>query len=82
MVHADTVIGAGCTLSPSVVIGVLGGWRTGVARIGDGVEVEPAAKILGPITIGDGACIGANSVVVSDVPPGAAAIGVPARVYG
>jgi serine O-acetyltransferase len=38
------------------------------------------AKVLGPITIGDGARIGSNAVVVKNVPPGATAIGIPARI--
>lgn len=48
--------------------------------LGDGVVVGAGAKILGPVWIGDGAQIGANAVVVKDVPPGATAVGVPAVV--
>lgn len=48
--------------------------------IGDGVFIGAGAKVLGAITIGDGARIGANAVVVCDVPPGATAVGIPARI--
>ena len=48
--------------------------------LGDGVVVGAGAKILGPVWIGDGARIGANAVVVKDVPAGAVAVGVPAVV--
>jgi serine O-acetyltransferase len=48
--------------------------------IGDGVFIGAGAKIMGAITVGDGARIGANAVVVCDVPPGATAIGIPARI--
>lgn len=48
--------------------------------LGDGVVVGAGAKVLGPVWVGDGAQIGANAVVVKDVPPGAVAVGVPARV--
>jgi serine O-acetyltransferase len=44
------------------------------------VVIGTGAKILGPILIGDGAKIGSNAVVVRDVPPGATAVGIPARV--
>jgi serine O-acetyltransferase len=46
----------------------------------DGVTVGAGARILGPIVIGAGAQIGANAVVVKDVPPGAVVVGVPGRV--
>jgi serine O-acetyltransferase len=48
--------------------------------VGDRVMIGTGAKILGPIFIGDDARIGANAVVVHDVPPGASAVGVPAKV--
>ena len=46
--------------------------------LGNGVTVGAGAKILGPVIVGDGAQVGANSVVVKDVPAGAIATGVPA----
>ena len=45
-----------------------------------GVIVGAGAKVLGPITVGEGARVGSNAVVVKDVPAGATAVGVPARV--
>jgi len=48
--------------------------------LGDGVVVGAGAQVLGAIWIGDGAQIGANAVVVKDVPAGAVAVGVPAKV--
>ena len=48
--------------------------------LGRRVDVGAGAKILGAVRIGDGACIGANAVVLTDVPAGATAVGIPARV--
>lgn len=48
--------------------------------VGNGVTIGAGAKVLGPITIGDGAKVGANAVVVKDVPAGAVAVGVPAKI--
>lgn len=50
--------------------------------LGNGVVVGSGASILGPITIGKYAKIGAGSVVVRDVPPGATVVGVPGRIAG
>lgn len=50
--------------------------------LGNGVMVAAGAKVLGPITIGDGAKIGANAVVVKDVSPGATVVGIPAKPAG
>jgi len=47
--------------------------------LGNSVTVGAGAKVLGPIHIGDGARIGANSVVVGDVPPGGVVVGVPGK---
>jgi serine O-acetyltransferase len=48
--------------------------------VGNNVTIGAGARVLGPVHIGDGAQIGANSVVVKDVPAGAVATGVPARI--
>lgn len=48
--------------------------------LGDDVFVGAGAKILGGVRIGDGAKVGANAVVLCDVPPGATAVGIPARI--
>lgn len=48
--------------------------------IGDNVHLATGAKILGPITIGNNAIIGANDVVIKDVPENAIVAGVPARI--
>ncbi len=63
--------------------GVTVGWDYRGDRrpiIGDDVFIGAGAKVLGAITIGDGARIGANAVVLCDVPAGATAVGIPARV--
>jgi len=78
-VHAQTRIGANCTLRQGVTIGNRhdGG---PVPVLEDDVELGAYAQILGGVRIGRGAKIGAMSVVLCDVPPGATAVGVPARV--
>jgi serine O-acetyltransferase len=48
--------------------------------IGDNCLISTGAKLLGAITIGDNSVIGANSVVISDIPPNSVAVGIPARV--
>lgn len=48
--------------------------------LGNGVFIGAGAKILGPVTIGDGVRIGANAVVIEDIPPHSTAVGIPARV--
>lgn len=63
--------------------GVTVGWDYRGDRrpiIGDDVFIGAGAKVLGAVTVGDGARIGANAVVVCDVPAGATAVGVPAVV--
>ncbi|RYV52387.1 serine O-acetyltransferase EpsC [Pengzhenrongella frigida] len=48
--------------------------------VGNNVVVGAGAKVLGPVWIGDGAQIGANAVVITDVPAGAIAVGIPAKI--
>lgn len=49
-------------------------------KIGGDVEIGAGAKIIRPVTIGDHAKIGANAVVLCNVPVGATAVGVPAKI--
>lgn len=74
-------IGNDCTLYHGVTLGGTS-WNKGKRHptLGDGVVVGAGAKILGPITVGAGAKVGSNAVVVKPVPPGATAIGIPARI--
>jgi serine O-acetyltransferase len=78
-VHADSVVGANCTLRQGVTIGNRedGG---PVPVLEDDVELGAYAQVLGGVRVGRGAKVGAMSVVLVDVPPGAVAVGVPARI--
>ena len=49
-------------------------------RIGHGVLLGAGVCVLGPVSVGDGAMIGAGSVVVTNIPDHSVAVGVPARV--
>jgi serine O-acetyltransferase len=73
-----TKIGADCVIFHTCTIGA--GPNPGVATIGDHVFIGCHASIVGGVTIGDRATISANSLVISNVPPGATALGVPARI--
>lgn len=77
-VHRDTKIGVDCCLHHVCTIGA--GRDPGGAIIGDHVWIGCHSSIIGPVTIGDGATIAANSLVISNVPAGATALGVPARI--
>ena len=87
LVHGQLVLDglvevmSGAILSPWVTVGLRAGNIQG-PTIGRGVNVGTGAKIIGPIKIGDEAFIGANAVVINDIPAGATAVGMPARVVG
>jgi serine O-acetyltransferase len=74
-------IGDDCTLYHGVTLGGTS-WNKGKRHptLGKGVVIGAGAKVLGPILMGDGAKIGSNAVVVREVPPGATAVGIPARI--
>jgi serine O-acetyltransferase len=74
-------IGDDTTLYHGVTLGGTS-WNAGKRHptLGRGVVVGAGATILGPVHVGDGAKIGSNAVVVRDVPPGATAVGIPARI--
>jgi serine O-acetyltransferase len=71
-------IGKRVTLYQGVTLGGTG-FQRGKRHptLGDNVTVGSGAKLLGPIAVGDGAKIGANTVVIEDVPPGATVVGNP-----
>lgn len=79
VVHPGCEIGPNCLLFQQVTLGTVQGSKA-VPRLGGNVVVGAGAKVLGAITIGDHALIGANAVVLQDVPAGATAVGIPARI--
>ena len=70
-------VGPGVTIAPFVTIGLRSGDLVG-PRVESDVSIGTGAKLLGRIRVGQGAQIGANAVVVADVPAGATVVGVPA----
>ena len=75
-------IGEGCTIYQGVTLGGTSLYK-GAKRhptLGRNVVVSAGAKVLGGFTVGDGAKIGSNAVVIKPVPPGATAVGIPARI--
>ena len=74
-------LGDDCTLYHGVTLGGTT-WNKGKRHptLVGGVVVGAGAKLLGPIVVGEGARVGSNAVVVKDVPPGATAVGIPARI--
>lgn len=79
VVHKRATVGNNVVISPNVTIGGLSA-HFDVPIIGNDVVIGAGARILGPVKIGDGARIGANAVVLDDVPAGGVAVGIPARV--
>ncbi len=79
VVHPDAVIGPNCLLFQQVTIGGNGS-HPGLPILEGHVDVGAGAKLLGNIRIGKHAKIGANAVVLCDVPSHATAVGVPARI--
>lgn len=81
VVHGSTVIGDDCIIRHGVTLGIRSLDRLADAPIlGNSVNVGAGAKIIGRVRIGDGAAVGANAVVLEDVPAGRLAVGVPAHL--
>lgn len=84
LVHADGVVingavrgGRGVTIEHQVTVGAEGRLSP---VLGDGVFLGAGCKVVGAVRVGDHAKVGANAVVIADVPPHATAVGVPARI--
>lgn len=71
-------IGENCWINQHVTIGFSEERKAPI--FGNGVVIRPGARIFGGITIGDNSIVGANCVVLKDVPPNCTVVGVPARI--
>lgn len=81
VINKNVNIGDNCSISHGVTLGANNrGKRKGVPSIGNNVYIGAGAKIIGNVSIGDFACIGANALVVDDVPKYGVAVGNPANV--
>lgn len=72
------VIGSYCNINHETTIGTVG--ERGAPVLEDRVWVGPKSTVTGPVRVGAGAVVGANSLVVSNVPENAVVVGVPAKV--
>lgn len=81
VIHGDCVIGDDCIIRQGVTMGNRYLDRPFDApKLGKRVNVGAGAKLFGNITIGDDVNIGANAVVLADIPPGKTAVGIPAKI--
>jgi len=80
-VNENALIGRNCTICQGVTLGVRNrGEKAGTPILGDNVYIGPGAKIIGGVRVGNNVAIGANAVVVEDVPNNAVVVGIPGRV--
>ena len=81
VIGETSIIGNNVTLFQGVTLGGTGKERgKRHPSIGDNVVIGTGAKVLGNITVGDNSYIGANAVVIRDVPPNSTVVGVPGRI--
>lgn len=79
-INPGAVLGRNCDLAHRVTIGASAMGRQGIPVLGDGVYVGTGATLVGKIRVGDGAKIAANTLVMTNVPPGATVMGVPGKI--
>ena len=80
IISGDATFGDDCVIRNGVTVGLRHTGLRGSPTLGNRVDIGAGAKLLGPILIGDDVLIGANAVVITNVPSNSIAVGVPARV--
>jgi len=81
VIHEYAVIGDDCRIRQGVTIGTAGAYRIDAApRLGNRVDVGAGAMILGKVEIGDGCRIGANAVIMTNLPAGSTAVAPAPRI--
>lgn len=80
VINPRSVIGDNCTIFHGVTLGTSRGEGAGFPVVGNNVVLSAGAKLIGGVNVGHHVMIGANAVVVKDIPDGAVAVGVPAKV--
>ncbi len=80
VISGDARFGDDCVIRQGVTVGLRQVTDPRSPVIGDRVDIGAGAKLLGPIRIGNDVAIGANAVVLSDVPSHSIAVGIPARI--
>lgn len=78
IISGYATFGDNCRIRNGVVVGLSDVTEPCAPRIGNNVDIGAGAKLLGSITIGDDVKIGANAVVIRDVPAASTAVGIPA----
>ena len=81
VIHKSTRIGENCIIRQNVTIAgsTKADGTSGSPRIGNNVEINTGAVLVGPIRIGNNVRIGANAVVLTDIPDNCTAVGMPAK---
>lgn len=77
-INQNAVVGKNCSLMQGVTIG--GARGKGAPVIGDNVVLSAGCKVIGNVKVGNNVFVGANAVVVSDIPDGATVVGIPAKI--
>ena len=80
VISGDAVFGDDCVIRNGVTVGLRHTGQRGAPIIGNRADIGAGAKVLGAIRIGDDVAIGANAVVITDVPSNSIAVGVPAKI--
>jgi serine O-acetyltransferase len=78
VIHARCRIGRDVLIGQNVTLG--GSFGSGVPTVGDNVFIGPGVRIIGEVKVGSNVVLGANAVVIEDVPDNCIAAGVPARI--